>query len=185
MTNNNNTLELKILPRVVLCPTRPNDVTPAKLDPDLGSQGHLWSEKCHYVLVEAEICLRLLHTSNLDMYKMFQPLVCCLKGMWVHPYTVTPAKLSPDLGIQVHLQSEKYVITSFLRLISASDRFIHPQYTHIHKKCLSYLYAVSREYGCTLVPLHRPSVRRDPKVLRRVSWILNKGFAFCKPILYF
>ena len=29
-------------------------------------------------------------------------------------------------------------------------------------------------------------VRRDPKVLRRVSWILNKeGLHFYKPILYF
>ncbi len=26
-------------------------------------------------------------------------LVCCLKGMWVHPYTVTLAKLALDLGI--------------------------------------------------------------------------------------
>ena len=29
---------------------------------------------------------------------MFEPLVCCLKGMWVQPYTVTRAKLAPHLG---------------------------------------------------------------------------------------
>ena len=36
---------------------------------------------------------------------MFDPLVCCLKGIWVQPCSVTPAKLPPDLGIQVHLRS--------------------------------------------------------------------------------
>ena len=25
-------------------------------------------------------------------YKVFWPLVCCLKGMWVHPYTATLTK---------------------------------------------------------------------------------------------
>ncbi len=30
---------------------------------------------------------------------MFEPLVCCLKGIWLHPCTVTPAKLAPDLVI--------------------------------------------------------------------------------------
>ncbi len=50
-------------------------------------------------MVEADIHLRPLHTSILDIYKGFELLVCCLKGMWVHPYTVTLAKLALDLGI--------------------------------------------------------------------------------------
>ena len=54
-------------------------------------------------MVEADIHLRLLHTSILDIYKVFEPLVCCLKGVWVHPYTITLAKLAPDLGTQGHL----------------------------------------------------------------------------------
>jgi len=62
-------------------------------------------------MVEADIHLSLLHTSILGIYKVFEPLVCCLKGMWVHPYTVTPARFAPDLGIQVHLRSENDVIT--------------------------------------------------------------------------
>jgi hypothetical protein len=70
----------------------PYTVTLAKLPPDLGSQ-------CHNVMFEADIFLRLLHTSILDIYKVFAPLVCCLKGIWVQPYFVTPAKLPPDLGI--------------------------------------------------------------------------------------
>ncbi len=50
-------------------------------------------------MFETDIHLWPLHTSTLDIYKVFELLVCCLKGIWVHPYTVTPAKLAPDLGI--------------------------------------------------------------------------------------
>jgi hypothetical protein len=77
-------------------------------------------------MVEADIHLRPLHTSILDIYKVFKPLVFCLKGVWVHPYTITPAKLAPDLGSQGHLWSENDAIKSWLRLVSTSDRFIHP-----------------------------------------------------------
>jgi hypothetical protein len=89
------------------------------LPPDLGCQ-------CHNVMFEADIYLRLLHSSILDMYKVFEPLACCLNGIWVQPYSVTPAKLFPDLGIQVHLRSGNDATTSWLRLISTSDHFIHP-----------------------------------------------------------
>jgi hypothetical protein len=54
-------------------------------------------------MAEADINLRPFHTSIFDIYKGFEPLVCCLKGTWVHPFTVTPAKLAPDFGIWVHL----------------------------------------------------------------------------------
>jgi hypothetical protein len=81
-------------------------------------------------MVEADIHLRPLHTSLVDIYKVFEPLVCCLKGIWVHPYTVTPAKLAPDLGIQVHLRCGIDAITSWLRLIFTSDHFIHPYKTY-------------------------------------------------------
>jgi hypothetical protein len=77
-------------------------------------------------MVEANIHLGPLHTSILDIYKVFGLLVCCLKGIWVHPYTITPAKLAPDLGIQIHLRSKNDAIISWLRLISTSDHFIHP-----------------------------------------------------------
>jgi hypothetical protein len=70
----------------------PYTVTLAKLAPDLGSQCH------HNIMFEADIYLRLLHTSILDIYKVFEPLVCCLKGIWMQPYSFTPAKLPPDLG---------------------------------------------------------------------------------------
>ena len=77
-------------------------------------------------MVEADIHLRPLHTSILDIYKVLELLFCCLKGMWVHPYTITPTKLALDFVVQVHLRSENDVIMLWLRLISTSDHFIHP-----------------------------------------------------------
>jgi hypothetical protein len=77
-------------------------------------------------MVEAGIHFRPIHISILDIYKVFATLVYCLKGIWLHPYTVTPAKFPPDLGIQVHLRSGNDATTSLLRLIFTSDHFIHP-----------------------------------------------------------
>ncbi len=77
-------------------------------------------------MVNADIHLRPLHTSILDIYKVFETLVCCLKDIWLHPYTVTLAKVSRVLGIQVHLRIGNDAITSWSKLISASDHFIKP-----------------------------------------------------------
>jgi hypothetical protein len=61
---------------------------------------------CHNVMVEADIHLKPLHTSILGIQKVFEPLLCCLNGIWVHPYTITPAKkLATYLGSQGHLRS--------------------------------------------------------------------------------
>jgi hypothetical protein len=57
-----------------------------------------------HIMVEADIHLRPLQTYILDIYKMFEPLVYCLKGVWVHLYTIPPlARLAPDLGLLVCL----------------------------------------------------------------------------------
>ena len=61
-------------------------------------------------MVEANIHLRPLYTSSLDIYKVFEILVCCLKAIWLHLYIITPAKLAPDLGSQGHLLSENDTI---------------------------------------------------------------------------
>jgi hypothetical protein len=83
--------------------------------------------RCHNVMFDADIHLKPLHTSILDIYKVFEPLICCLKGIWLHPYTSTPAKLPSDFGSLVHLvRSENDAIMSLLRLISTPDCFIHP-----------------------------------------------------------
>jgi hypothetical protein len=76
-------------------------------------------------MVEADIHFRPLHTSIVDAYKVFETLVCCLKGIWLPPYTVTLAKSPPDLGIQVHLRSGNDATKSLFRLKFTSDRFIH------------------------------------------------------------
>jgi hypothetical protein len=105
----------------------PYTVTPAKLAPDLGIEVHLWSENDVITAwLRLDIRLRPLHTSILGMYIVFGPLLCCLKGIWVHPYTVTLAKLALDLGIQVHLKSGNDTMMSCLRLISTTDHFMHP-----------------------------------------------------------
>ena len=67
-------------------------------------------------MFDAAILLNLLPTFILEMYKVFEPLVCCLKGICVHPYTIPPAKLAPYLEILVHLSSENDAIMSCLRL---------------------------------------------------------------------
>ncbi len=77
-------------------------------------------------MFKADIHLRLNNTSIADIIKVFELFVCYLKGILVHPDTVTPARLPPDLGIQVHLRSRNYATTSWLRLIFTSDHFIHP-----------------------------------------------------------
>ena len=99
-----------------------------QVSPRFGKAGSLEEWKwCLNVMVEADIHLRPLHTSMVDICKVFEPLVCCPKGIWVHPYTVTPAKSAPYLWSRVHLRSENDAITSCLRLISTStsDHFIH------------------------------------------------------------
>ncbi len=63
-------------------------------------------------MVEANIPLRPLHISILGIHKVFEPLLCCLKGTWAHPYTVTLARLAPYLGSQGHLRNENDAITS-------------------------------------------------------------------------
>jgi hypothetical protein len=63
-------------------------------------------------MVEADILLRLLPRSILDMYTVFEVLLCCLKGIWVHPYTVTQTMLSPDFGFWGHLGSGNDAISS-------------------------------------------------------------------------
>ncbi len=76
--------------------------------PRFGKSGSLEEWKwCHNVIVEAGIHLRLLYASIVDIYKVFEPLVCCLRGIWLHPYTVTPAKFA--LGLLANLKKTREV----------------------------------------------------------------------------
>jgi hypothetical protein len=49
------------------------------------------------IMFEADIHLRLLHTSKVEINKVFEPLLCCLKGIWVHPYHYT-GQVGPRFG---------------------------------------------------------------------------------------
>ncbi len=72
-----------------------------QIGPRFGKSGSLVEWKwCHNVMVEADIHFRLLHTPILDICKVFETLVCCLKGIWLPPYTITLAKFPPDLGFR-------------------------------------------------------------------------------------
>jgi hypothetical protein len=64
------------------------------------------------MIVEADIHLRLLPKSELDISKVFERLACCLRGICVHPYTNTQAMLAQDFGLLGHLWSGNDAITS-------------------------------------------------------------------------
>jgi hypothetical protein len=81
--------------------------------------------KSHFIMVEADIHLRLLLTSMIDIYKVFELLACCLKGIWVHPCTITQAKVAPNCGMFGQLLSGNDGVTSWLMLISTTYCFQH------------------------------------------------------------
>ncbi len=78
-----------------------------QVDPRFWSFGSLVEWKwCNYIMVEAHIHLRLISTSILDIYKVLEPLICFLKGIWVYPYTVTQANLAWDFWFFVTCEVE-------------------------------------------------------------------------------
>ena len=82
-------------------------VTQAKLVPDLGILGCLWSVKMvplhhSWGWYPPQTATHILCRHK----KVFEALGCCLKGRWVHPYTGTPARLAPDLQSQGSLWSQ-------------------------------------------------------------------------------
>ncbi len=83
-------------------------------------------------------------------------LVCCLKGIWVHPYFVPPAKLAPDFGIPGPLWSGIVIVEDDILLRQL------PTFILEIRKCLRNWCVVSQAYGCTLLLFHRPSW---PKIL--------------------
>jgi hypothetical protein len=131
------------------------NITQANVAPNLGISGQFWSGNdgigYHYIMVEADIHLRLVLTSILDIYNLLESLVRCLKGMDAPLYHYT-SKVGPRFWNLGHLWTENDAITSWLRLASTSDCFPHPYKTY--KMHLRYCFAVSRVYGCTLILLY-------------------------------
>ncbi len=61
---------------------------------------------CHYIMFEAESHLKLLPTSILDIYKVFEHIDMLSIGIWRQPYTDTPTLLGSDFGVIGHLWSQ-------------------------------------------------------------------------------
>ncbi len=103
-----------------------------------GSGSLAESKWCDYVMVKADGHLKLLPTSILDMYKVFEHIDMLSLGIQYQPYTVIPTLLlGSDFGVLGHLWSQNDAIMSWLRLTATSNCFPPPYWTYT--KCLSTL----------------------------------------------
>ncbi len=102
-----------------------------------GSASLVESKWCDYVMVEADSHLKLLPTSILDIYKVFENIYILSIYIKYQPYTVTPTPLGSDFGVLGHIWSQNDVIMSWLRLTATSDCFPYPYLTYT--KCLNTL----------------------------------------------
>ena len=68
-----------------------------------GSGSLLEAKWCHYIMVEAEDHLKLLPTSTLDIYKVFEHIDMLSIIIQQQPYTVIPILLGSDFGVLCHL----------------------------------------------------------------------------------
>ena len=58
--------------------------------------------RCQHVVVEAEGHLKLLPTSTLDIYKVFEHIDMLSIGIHYQPYTDIPTLLGSDFGVLGH-----------------------------------------------------------------------------------
>ncbi len=77
-------------------------------------------------MVTADSHLKLLPTSILDIYKVFEHIDMLSIGIWLQPYTVIPTLLGSEFGVLGHLLSQNDVITSGLMLTDISNCFPPP-----------------------------------------------------------
>ena len=104
--------------------------------------------------IEVDMHLRPMHTSIMDIFKVFESLVCCLK-----PYGCTLMPLHRPSWPQIW----EFWVTCEKGLMSLRHVWgLYPLQTtsniHIrHTKSFSHCYAVSRILGCTLLPSQQPS----------------------------
>jgi hypothetical protein len=77
-------------------------------------------------MVEANSHLKLLPTSILDIYKVFEHIDMLSMGIQYQPYTVIPTLLGSDFGALGHLRSQNDVFMSWLRVTATSNCFPHP-----------------------------------------------------------
>jgi hypothetical protein len=72
-------------------------------------------------MVEAVIHLKLIPTSILHIYKMFEHIDMLSIGIQQQPYTVLPTLLGSDFEVLGHLWSQHDMIMSWLRLTFTSN----------------------------------------------------------------
>jgi hypothetical protein len=77
-------------------------------------------------MVEADSNLKLLPTSILDIYKVFEHIDMLSIGIQHQPYTGIPTLFGSDVGVPGHLWSQNDVIMSWLRLTATANCFPHP-----------------------------------------------------------
>ncbi len=83
-------------------------------------------------------------------------MVCCIKGIWLHPYALALAKLPPRFGKSCSLEEWK----SCHNVIVETDihrRPIHTSILDIWKVCELLVCCFKGVWVCALMPLHRPS----------------------------
>jgi hypothetical protein len=77
-------------------------------------------------MVEDDSHLKLIHTSILHIYKVFEHLDMLFIGIQQQPNTVLCTLIGSDFGVRVYLWSQHVVITSWFRLRVTSNCFPHP-----------------------------------------------------------
>ncbi len=81
------------------------------------------SKWCHWIMVEADNCLKLL---PLDIYKVFEHIDKLSMGIWQEPLTVIPTLPGSYFGVLGHLWIQNDVIASWLKCTATSNCFLHP-----------------------------------------------------------
>jgi hypothetical protein len=79
-------------------------------------------------MVEADIHLKLLPTSILGIYIMFEHIDMLSIGIQYQPNTVLPTVIGSNFGVLGHLwlMNQNDMIMSWLRLTASSNCSLHP-----------------------------------------------------------
>jgi hypothetical protein len=77
-------------------------------------------------MVEADSHLKLIPTSILHIYKVFEHIDMLSIGIQQQPNTVLRTLIGSDFGVRVYLWSQHDVITLWFRLRVTSNCFPHP-----------------------------------------------------------
>ncbi len=103
-------------------------------------------------MVQADSHLKLLPTSIIDIWKVFEHIDMLSTCIQYQPYTIIPTLLGSDFGVLGHLWSQNDVIMSWLRLTATSNCFPHPYWAYA--KLLSTLICYPWAYSISLTQVY-------------------------------